>query len=163
VFLARKSNFSTRKQLFHVHNLSSRSNVLAKFFQPRNRDSPFSIQGCAKPHFHMGIPVWKQGLVYFKSLYGNGDSPFSYGDVPIPVFISGSPYGNVFGSQNFWQCDGARCVTQWPAKTTVPVSIRGVPTWKHAGRLRNSHLGTPCYQAEFVTIRGLTYMCGNSG
>jgi hypothetical protein len=101
VFLVRKSNFSTRKQLFHVHNLSARSNVFAKFFQPQNRDSPFSIQGCAKPRFHMGIPVWKQGLVYFKSLYGNGVSPFSYGDVSIPVSIWGSPYWNVFGSQNF--------------------------------------------------------------
>ncbi len=48
------------------------------------------------------------------------------------------------------------CVTQWPAKTTVPVSIRGVPIWKNAGRQKKSQLGTPRYQKEFVTIRGLT-------
>ncbi len=48
------------------------------------------------------------------------------------------------------------CMTQWPAKTTVPVSIWGVPIWKHAGQLRSSHLGTPCYQTELVPIWGLT-------
>ncbi len=116
-----------RKQLFHVHNLSACSNVFAKFFQPQNRCSPYSIQGCAKPRFDMGIPVWKRGPVFFKSPYGNRDYPFPYGDVSIPVSIWGSPYGNVFGGQNFWWCNGAWCVTQWPTKTTVPVSIRGVP------------------------------------
>ena len=41
-------------------------------------------------------------------------------------------------------------MTQWPAKTTVPVSIRGVPIWKRAGRLRNSQLGTPRSKIAFV-------------
>jgi hypothetical protein len=49
-------------------------------------------------------------------------------------------------------------VTQWLAKTTVPVSIRGVLIWKRAGRQKKSHLGTPRYQKEFVPIRELTYL-----
>jgi hypothetical protein len=60
----------------------------------------------------MVITIWKRGAVSSGSLYGNGDSPFPYGDVSIPVskwrshmetgnhFIQlpiwkrGSPYGN---------------------------------------------------------------------
>ncbi len=57
----------------------------------------------------------------------------------------------------FWAAKNL-CVTQWPAKNTVPVSIRGVPIsiWKRAGQLKKSHLGTPPYQKEFVPIQGLT-------
>jgi hypothetical protein len=47
--------------------------------------------------------------------------------------------------QKFWAAE-ILCMTQWPAKTTVLVSIRGVPTWKRVGQLKNSHLGTPRYQ-----------------
>jgi hypothetical protein len=34
-----------------------------------------------------------------------------------------------------------------------------IPIWKQAGRLRNSHLGTPHSQTEFVPIWGLTCTC----
>ncbi len=51
---------------------------------------PHFIWGCANPHFHMGIPIWKWGAISFDCPYGNGDSPFPYGDVSIP-------------GQNFWR------------------------------------------------------------
>jgi hypothetical protein len=97
VFLARKLIFLTRKQLFHVHNLSAHSNFFAEFFQPQNRDSPFSIRGCAKPRFHMGIPVWKQGLIFFNPRMETGiphfhmgmcQAPFPYGDSHMEMFLA---------------------------------------------------------------------------
>jgi hypothetical protein len=44
VFLARKSDFLMRKQLFNLHNLSTCSNFFAKIFQLQNRDSPFPFK-----------------------------------------------------------------------------------------------------------------------
>ncbi len=55
---------------------------------------PISIWGCVNPRFHVGISVWKWGAVSFDSPYGNGHSPFPYGDASIPVSIWGSPYEN---------------------------------------------------------------------
>jgi hypothetical protein len=103
VFLARKSIFFTRKQLFHIDNLSTHSNFFAKFFQPQNRDSPFSIRGCAKPHFCMGIPVWKRGLVFLNPRMETGiphlhigmcRSPFPYWDPRMEMFLVADFFGN---------------------------------------------------------------------
>ncbi len=43
------------------------------------------------------------------------------------------------------------------AKTTLPISIWGVPVRKRAGRLGYSHTGNPHFRIEFVSIWGLTY------
>ena len=45
------------------------------------------------------------------------------------------------------------------AKTTLPISIWGVPVQKWAGRLGYSHTGNSLFQIEFVSIWGLTYIC----
>ena len=58
------------------------------------RSDSISIWLCVYPHFHMVITMWKRGAMSSGSLYGNGDSPFPYGDVSIPVSIWRSPYGN---------------------------------------------------------------------
>ena len=44
------------------------------------RGFPISIWGFMYPHFHMVIPVSIWGLLHLQPLYGNGDSPFPYGD-----------------------------------------------------------------------------------
>jgi hypothetical protein len=44
------------------------------------------------------------------------------------------------------------------AKTTLPISIWGVPVQKWAGILGYLHTGNPRFQIEFVSIWGLTYM-----
>ncbi len=55
------------------------------------------------PHFHMGMrqsplpygnPCMETGSQFLYSPYGNGHSPFPYGDVSIPVSIWVSPYEN---------------------------------------------------------------------
>jgi hypothetical protein len=74
------------------------------------------------------------------------------------------PYGDL---------DGAWCVTQWPAKTTVPISIQGVPIWKPMETRRPTkkipfgysplpnrgcaHLGINRYRYQSKTIRGTNY------
>jgi hypothetical protein len=40
------------------------------------------------------------------------------------------------------------------AKTTLPISIWGVPEQKWAGRLEYSHMGSPRFRIEFVSIWG---------
>jgi hypothetical protein len=44
------------------------------------------------------------------------------------------------------------------AKNTLPISIWGVPVRKWAGRLEYSHMGSPRFRIEFVSIWGLTYI-----
>ncbi len=51
------------------------------------RRFPLSIWGCDYHHFYMVITIWKWGAVSLGSLYGNGDSPFPYGDVTITISI----------------------------------------------------------------------------
>ena len=58
------------------------------------RGFTLSIWGFVYPRFHMVIAMWKRGAVSLCSLYGNGDSPFPYGDLSIPVSIWWSPCGN---------------------------------------------------------------------
>jgi hypothetical protein len=96
MFLARKLDFSSRKQLFHIHNLNTRSNFFTNFFPTTKQGFLFSIRGCAKPHFHMGIPVWKRGLVFFNPRMETGiphfymgmcQSPFPYGDPRMETFL----------------------------------------------------------------------------
>ncbi len=154
----KKINFFYQKTAIPHRQPQYTLKFLRQIFPTAKQGFPFLHSRMCQAPFLYGDPRMETGTRFFKSPYGNGDSPFAYRDVSIPVSILGSPYGNVFGGRFFWQCDGAWCVTQRPAKTTVPVSIRGVPIWKRAGRLRNSYLGTPRYQTEFVTIIwGLTY------
>jgi hypothetical protein len=141
-----------------MYTTSVHAQILCQFFPTAKQGLPFSISGCANPRFHMGILVWKGGLVFLNLHTEMGIPHFHMGMCQSLFFMRGSPYGNFFGGQNFWQCSGTWCVTQWPAKTTVPLSIWGVPMWKRASRLRNSHLGTPCSQTEFVPIWGLIYL-----
>jgi hypothetical protein len=65
IVFGKKIDFLTRKQLFHVHNLSTRSNFFAKFFQSQNRDFPFPFEDVPSPVLIWGSP------------YGTGDSIFS--------------------------------------------------------------------------------------
>jgi hypothetical protein len=44
------------------------------------------------------------------------------------------------------------------AKNTLPISIWGVPVRKWAGRVEYSHMGSPRFRIEFVSIWGLTYI-----
>ena len=109
---------------------------------------------------------------------------FPHGDLLLTVSIWWSPYGNgkpyvlishmetvihhfhmgicrfPFSADakkvGFSAGDAPALVTQWTAKTTVPVSKLGLPLWKWPGRLKKSHLGTPCSKIEFVSIWGLT-------
>jgi len=62
----------------------------------RVRDWIVSVwkRGCVNPCFCTVIPIWKRGARTSQSPYGNGDYPFPYGDMSIPVAILGSPYGN---------------------------------------------------------------------
>ncbi len=48
--------------------------------------------------------------------------------------------------------------THGHVKTTIPISIWGIPVWKRAGRHKYSHMGTPRFGMEFVPIWGLTYI-----
>ncbi len=100
VFLARKLIFLTRKQLVHVHNLSACSNFFAEFFQPQNRHSPFSIWGCAKHRFHMGIPVWKRGLNFLIPVWKQGFDISIWGCVN-PRFHMGIPVWKCFWQPKF--------------------------------------------------------------
>jgi hypothetical protein len=63
----------------------------------------FSKRGCAKPHFHMGIPVWKWGLIFFNPHMETGiphfymgmcQSPFPYLDPPMETFLAAKFFGN---------------------------------------------------------------------
>jgi hypothetical protein len=42
----------------------------------------------------MEISISKRGAVFFDYPYGNGDSPFLYGDLTISVSKRELPYGN---------------------------------------------------------------------
>jgi hypothetical protein len=85
VLLARKLIFLTKKQLFHLQNLSTRSNFFAEFFQPQNRDSPFPFKDVPSPVFVWGLP-FGNGDLFFLSPYGNRDSPFTCFHMGIPVW-----------------------------------------------------------------------------
>ncbi len=100
VFLSRKLIFLMRKQFFHIHNLSAHSYFFAEFLQPRNRDSPFSIWGCAKLCFHMGIPVWKRGLLFFNPCMEMGIPHFHMG-MCQSLFPYGDPHMEIFLAANF--------------------------------------------------------------
>ncbi len=131
-FLIGKSAFWTRK-LFDEKTAFPRTQpqhtlkFLCQIFPTTKQGFPFLHSRICQAPFSYGDPRMEIGTRFFKSPYGNGDSPFPYRDDLILVSIWGSPYGNVFGGQNFWRCDDTWCVTQLSAKTTVPVSIRGVP------------------------------------
>ncbi len=112
-----------------------------------------SIRGFAANHFHLGIPIWKWEAVSFESPYGKGDSPFLNGDLPFPV--SRRWENIVFPAIFFVMC--WRYVTQWTAKTSVPMSTWGFPIWNRVGRFKIFHLGFPRSKLKFVTIWGLRY------
>ncbi len=120
VFLARKSNFWQENSV-SMYTTSVHAQISLMIFSNHKTGIPFFHSRMCQVPFSYGVPSMETGACYFKSPYGNEDSPFPYGDVSIPVSIWGSPYGNVYGSQFFWQCNGAWCMTQWPAQTTVPV------------------------------------------
>jgi hypothetical protein len=44
------------------------------------------------------------------------------------------------------------------AKNRLPISIWGVPIRKWAGRVKYSHMGSPRFRIEFVSIWGSTYI-----
>jgi hypothetical protein len=44
------------------------------------------------------------------------------------------------------------------AKNTLPISIWRVPVRKWAGRVEYSHMGSPRFRIEFVSIWGLTHI-----
>ncbi len=74
VFLARKPNVLTRKHLFHIHNLSTRSYFFAKFFQLQNRDSPFPFEDVPSP----GDPCMETGgVTLYVEMYQSYSVPFS--------------------------------------------------------------------------------------
>ncbi len=102
--------------------------------------------------FLYGDPHIETGNHVSCSPYGNRDCPFPYGDVLFPygdhhteTGIDTSPYGN-------------RRLTEGRIKTTLPISIWGIPVQKWGGRPKNSHMGTPRFRTEFVPIWGLTYI-----
>ena len=117
-------------------------------------------------HMETGIHPFHMGMFL---------SPFPYGDhhmetgsrfIQLPIWKRGFPYGNgdwagklQFPVQILGK-DTLQCVT-WSlevAKNTLPISIWGVPVRKWAGRVEYSHMGSPRFQIEFVSIWGLTYI-----
>jgi hypothetical protein len=49
------------------------------------------------------------------------------------------------------------------AKNRLPISIWGVPVRKWAGRVEYSHMGSPRFRIEFVSIWGSTYISRLNG
>jgi hypothetical protein len=103
MFVARKSNFSTRRQLFHVHNLSTCSIFFAEFFQPQNRDSPFPFKDVPSPVSIWGSPYrngdsfilnprMETGIPHFHM--GMCQSLFPYGDPRMETFLAAKFFGN---------------------------------------------------------------------
>ncbi len=64
---------------------------LHRIFPTANQGFPFSIRGCAKPPFHMGIPVWKQGSCFLKILIWKRGFPISIWGCVNPRFHMGIP------------------------------------------------------------------------
>ena len=76
---------------------------LCQTFSIAKQGFPFSIQGCAKPHFHMGIPGMETGTCFFNRLMETGinhfhmgmsQSPFPYGDPCMETFLAPKIFGN---------------------------------------------------------------------
>jgi hypothetical protein len=105
---------------------------------------------------HLVIPIWKRGALSFESHFHMGIScqPFPFGD---PHYGNWMPYilnpyketvihrsykeicrflfpadPKMSVSQPKFLVTCRCCVTQWTAKTTVPVSTRGLPKCKRA-------------------------------
>jgi hypothetical protein len=76
-----------------------------------------------------GIPIWKWGL--------SGK-----------IMISCPKFGGRYSSMRDLEV----------AKNTLPISRWGVPVRKWAGRVEYSHMGSPRFRIEFVSIWGLTYI-----
>ena len=137
------------------------------------RGFTLSIWGCFYLRFHMAITIWKRGTVSFSSLYGNRDHQMEMGISQGGVNPRRSPYGNgameqIMGSQSR---ESGKITISCPkfggryssmrdlevAKNTLPISIWGVPVRKWAGRVEYSHMGSPRFRIEFVSIWGSTY------
>ena len=140
-------------------------------------------RGLTLPHIEMETVRFHMGITYIDphmemendiSPYGNGASLCPYCDRMkwLPVSIWRSPYGNGdwHVSVSVWGPIQSLTVTKqsscpfgdWGKKSPygnvfhmgIAVSI----WWSLYGNLINSHLGTPHYQTEFVTILGLTFI-----
>jgi hypothetical protein len=56
----KKIKFFDKKTAFPRTQPQYTLKFLCQIFPTAKQGFPFFIQGCAKPHFHMGIPVWKR-------------------------------------------------------------------------------------------------------
>jgi hypothetical protein len=95
-----------------------------------NGESPFPY-GESKnmaPHFHMGIPIWKRGLMHPHMEMGNAcfhmgnqenDSLFPYRDLHMEMGIDTSQYGN---GESLFPYD--------ESKNTAPHFHMGILIWK---------------------------------
>jgi hypothetical protein len=75
---------------------------LHQIFLTVKQGFPFAIQGYAQQRFHMGIPVWKRGLVFFNSRMETGiphfhmgmcESPFPYEDPRTETILAAKIFG----------------------------------------------------------------------
>lgn len=103
------------------------------------------------PRFHIGITKW-------------GINTISRNHFEIDFERWPFPYGDGSFTNLFWNrgCDHLRIDKNIPKWECFPIWIHrfhmAIPVCKWAGRFKNSHLGTPRSEIEFVTIWGLTYI-----
>jgi hypothetical protein len=107
-------------------------------------------KGCVNPRFHMAITIWKRGTVSFSSLLMGMRSPLrvSQSRESGKISISCPKFGGRCSSMHDLEV----------TKNTLPISIWGVPVQKWAGRVEYSHMGSPRFRIEFVSIWGSTYI-----
>jgi hypothetical protein len=68
----KKIEFFDKKTAFTRTEPHYTLKFLCQIFPTAKQGFSFSIQGCAKPRFNMGIPVWKRGLVFLIALWKRG-------------------------------------------------------------------------------------------
>ena len=101
------------------------------------------------------VPVWKRvPISIWGSPYRNGEPchqaphmEMGLARFHMGMCLSPFPYGDHHMEAR---------MTQGHVNTTLPISIWGVPVRKWAGRVEYSHMGSPRFRIEFVSIWGLT-------
>jgi len=120
------------------HSIRACAKCLAKFFYERacwrsiRGEAPLSF----RPHNSRSADCLLQNILVTSALLGHLFSVSSGARLCLCLVAC------ALVRPKFQNLGYAR-VTQGCVKTTLPISIWGLPVWKWAGRRKNSHMGTP--------------------